>query len=171
MKNLSFKKCQFYFEPLCTLFNLRKDVISESVFKCTLPVVSKTCTCGEIQYVIFVLFMVTHLKHTVTGRCHIQRYHGHSHNALLPMGYFVQMVIWIITDKTYRNFKIGTSFKVSFITDNPHDNLYKISHWKQCIMGRPQYLLWVTFISHSGIKYRAIYVQEVKYRYPVGLYP
>ena len=27
------------------------------------------------------------------------------------------------------------------MTSNPHDHLYKISHWKQCIVGRTQWLL------------------------------
>ena len=27
----------------------------------------------------------------------------------------------------------------SFVTNDQHDNLYKIPNWKQCIMGRPQY--------------------------------
>ena len=63
-----------------------------------------------------------------------------SHNALLPMGYFVQVVI---SDKTYLKCKIGMTSDnrmVSFITnDLCGDNLYKIYHWKQCIMGVMHY--------------------------------
>ena len=37
----------------------------------------------------------------------------------------------------------SVNYKVSFITNHLHDNLYKISHWKQqCIVGKLQYLLW-----------------------------
>ncbi len=72
-----------------------------------------------------------------------------SHNGLLPMGYFVQVVMWVTSDKTYLKCKIGNPLitKVSFITNDPRHNLYKISHWKQCIVGRPQYLLCCTLAS------------------------
>ncbi len=73
-----------------------------------------------------------------------------SHNSLLPMaasnGYFVQVVMWVFSCKTYlKNGRLGSLLisKMSFITKDPHDHLYKLSNWKQCIVGRSQYLLWV----------------------------
>ena len=33
----------------------------------------------------------------------------YSHNALIPIGYFVQVVIWVVSDKTNQKCKIGTS--------------------------------------------------------------
>ncbi len=66
-----------------------------------------------------------------------------SHNALLGMGYFAQFML-VVSDKTYTwNARLGRLLitKVSFITNDPRDNLYNISHWKQCIVGRLRYLL------------------------------
>ncbi len=34
------------------------------------------------------------------------------------------------------------AFCVGFVTNSPHDHLYKISYGKKCIVGRSQYLLW-----------------------------
>ncbi len=39
--------------------------------------------------------------------------------------------------------------KVCFITNDPHDNMYKIYHWKQCIVGRLWYLLKFTTTSRN----------------------
>ena len=72
--------------------------------------------------------------------------------AFIPMGHFVQLVMYrsFVTKPTLERLPIG---KVSFITNDPCDNLYKISHWKLCIVGghnisleamhcgRPHYLL------------------------------
>ena len=38
--------------------------------------------------------------------------------------------------------KSSQSGILSFVTNDPHDHLYKISNWMQCIMGRPKCLLW-----------------------------
>ena len=37
--------------------------------------------------------------------------------------------------------------KECLITNDPHDHLYEIHHWKQCIVGSAEYLLFpVTFV-------------------------
>ncbi len=77
----------------------------------------------------------------------------HSHNSLLSMGYFVQVVIWVVSDKNNLKWKIETTsatyFKVSFITNDPSDNLYKISDWKKWIVGRQWHLLWMRLFYHT----------------------
>ena len=53
------------------------------------------------------------------------------------------VAMWIGGNKTYPRHKIGLSSldnSMCFITDS-HDNPYKISHWKQCIMGSTGHLL------------------------------
>ena len=65
-----------------------------------------------------------------------------------PMGYFAQVVMWVVSDKKQKqnktkNVRLGQLMivKVFFHHNNQHDNLNKISQWKQCIVGRPQNLL------------------------------
>ena len=48
----------------------------------------------------------------------------------------------------------SVNYKVSFITIAcPHDLLYKISHWKQCILGSASYLLLSHLYTYSIIIY------------------
>ncbi len=37
---------------------------------------------------------------------------------------------------------LNLSFQVGSAAKDPHDHLYNKSHWKQCIVGRSQYLIW-----------------------------
>ena len=68
-----------------------------------------------------------------------------SHNALLPMGYCVVEVMWGNSDQTYRNL----TKLIPILHFNPFSSLsplmttysYKISHWKQCIVGSTPYLV------------------------------
>ncbi len=50
-----------------------------------------------------------------------------------------------LINKTHSNLV----FQACFITITPHDHLYKISHWKQCIVGSASYPLLLRIVINT----------------------
>ena len=58
-----------------------------------------TLLLRDITHPLFILILQHHLLS--------EKMPWSSHNALLPIGYFVQVVMWVLSDKTYLKTKIG----------------------------------------------------------------
>ncbi len=46
------------------------------------------------------------------------------------------------TTRSHQKSSYSFSLGIGVVTKDPYDHLYKISNWKQCIVGRSQHSLW-----------------------------
>ncbi len=62
----------------------------------------------------------------ITNDSHQSREDTPSHNALLQMRYFVQIVTWVVSDERHLSYQKSSQFciKASFVINNPHDHLH-----------------------------------------------
>ncbi len=93
-----------------------------------------------IKYILvirhcFVMISYSNLKNTqkhwyiISQAINQENVMDTSHNALLPMGYFVQVVMWVVSEKIQSS-EVITIFTVFFTNcaKDPHDHLFKMSN-------------------------------------------
>ena len=80
-----------------------------------------------------------------------------SHNALLPMRYFAQLVMWVVSDKRHLSYQKSSKSHILGRFCHQQPTWPPTYHWKQCmVVEKPHYLFWACTLRPTHIQVNCV---------------